>query len=230
MAPPAKPTYEEQNHSMPNWRPDPSSLTTQQLLRELNNLRDLVFTRLDAQDKATALLQAKADRSPTLGELAEQLVAFRTHVQEMDKRYAAEFIKIGTIGTMMTEQQALALAATKESTTLAMSASEKAVAKAEMSAEKRFEAVNEFRSQLADQQATFARSDLVNQRTDGLEKKIDEIARGLESRISDSKDRVTTMEASAAATGRMFGFIATGVGIVAAIIGAVVAVFFKSGL
>lgn len=161
--------------------------------------------------------------------LSDQMEAIKAQIAEADKRYATEFIKLNTVSTMMTDHQALALAATKEAVSVAMSASEKAVAKAEASAEKRFESINEFRGQLADQQVTFARSDLVTQRTDGLEKKMDETARALEVRMVDNKDRITTMEASAAATARMFGLIATGVGIVAAVIGAVVAVFFDSG-
>lgn len=223
-------TYEQHGDRLQNWSADPNALTPQQLLREVNNLKEIVFTRLDAIDKATVLLQSKADKSPTVGEVVEKLQAFKDEVAERDKRYSAEFIKLSTIASMMTEQQALALAATKEAVSVAMSASEKAVAKAETSAEKRFESINEFRAQLADQQATFARSDLVNQRTDGLEKKMDEIARGLEARLTDSKDRLTTIEASAAGTARTFGFIATGIGVVAAVAGAVAAIFLRGGI
>jgi len=45
-------------------------------------------------------------------------------------------------------------AAQKEATNLALTAADRAVTKAETAAEKRFEAVNEFRSTLADQQRT----------------------------------------------------------------------------
>lgn len=47
-----------------------------------------------------------------------------------------------------------ALAAAKEAVTAALVAAKEAVAKAEFAAEKRFDAVNEFRSTLRDQQAT----------------------------------------------------------------------------
>lgn len=45
---------------------DPTSLTTAALMREVAGLKELVGTRLDAMDKAIALLQAQADRSPSI--------------------------------------------------------------------------------------------------------------------------------------------------------------------
>jgi hypothetical protein len=62
--------------------------------------------------------------------------AFKELMNERDKRY---------------EQRA---DSTDERTSLALTASEKAVAKAETATEKRFDAVNEFRGQLKDQAAT----------------------------------------------------------------------------
>lgn len=62
--------------------------------------------------------------------------------------------------------------ANKEAINAALLAAEKAVAKAEAAAEKRFEGVNEFRAQLADQARTLASSeklDLVIQRIDRME-------------------------------------------------------------
>jgi deoxyribodipyrimidine photolyase len=54
-----------------------------------------------------------------------------------------------------------------------LEAVEKATIKSEASTEKRFEAVNEFRKQLADQQLTFARKAEVDIRFDSLENKLD---------------------------------------------------------
>jgi hypothetical protein len=62
--------------------------------------------------------------------------AFKELMNERDKRY---------------EQRANS---TDERTSLALTSSEKAVAKAETATEKRFDAVNEFRGQLKDQAAT----------------------------------------------------------------------------
>lgn len=44
---------------------DPSTLTTQQILRESSWLRELIETRLEGMDKAINLLQAHADSVPT---------------------------------------------------------------------------------------------------------------------------------------------------------------------
>ena len=51
-----------------DWRPvpDPTLLTTQQLLREMASLRELVFTRLDGMDRATELLSETVNRTPTV--------------------------------------------------------------------------------------------------------------------------------------------------------------------
>ncbi len=58
-------------------------------------------------------------------------------IEGNDRRYAAHF------------------AAQEVAMSAALAAAEKAVLKAEMASERRFEAVNEFRAQLADQAATF---------------------------------------------------------------------------
>lgn len=50
--------------------PDPTTLTTEQLLRENFWLRELLETRLDGMDKALVLLQARADRVPSETDLA----------------------------------------------------------------------------------------------------------------------------------------------------------------
>jgi hypothetical protein len=68
--------------------------------------------------------------------LAAKLEALRELVDERDHRYEDRF------------------RAMDEKTSLALTSSEKAVAKAEMATEKRFDSVNEFRGQLKDQAAT----------------------------------------------------------------------------
>lgn len=50
-----------------DWRPipDPTSLTTEQLRRELSALREILTARLDGMDRATALLDETVNRTPT---------------------------------------------------------------------------------------------------------------------------------------------------------------------
>ena len=70
---------------------------------------------------------------------------------------------------------------------LMLAASEKAIIKAEIASERRFEGVNEFRAQLADQQATLARKAEVNIRFEALEKKLDTAV----TQLQQSKGRET---------------------------------------
>ncbi len=68
--------------------PDPTQLTTQQLVREIAALKELVFTRLDAIDRATELLAADVHRQPTeitthVGHLKELMT---TRFMERDLR------------------------------------------------------------------------------------------------------------------------------------------------
>lgn len=213
---------------------DPTALTTEKVQREIEQAIELLrvelrgeiknlVTRFDGMDKALELLQDKADRSPTIAEMQERFEGFRALTVEVDKRYQAEFVKLQTTTQMMVQQQELALSATKEATSLAMDAAEKAVQKAENAAEKRFESLNEFRQQLADQQMTFARTDLVSQRADSLEKKMDEISRGFESRVADNRDRINTIESSFMGMSKTLSFIAATIGAVVAIVGLVIA-------
>lgn len=55
--------------------PDPTDLTTKALMREVGALRDLVFQRLDAMDKAVELFDANLTRVPT--EVDKQIANLR---------------------------------------------------------------------------------------------------------------------------------------------------------
>src|SRR5678815_4740528 len=56
---------------------DPTPRTMQQVLRENFWLRELIETRLGAMDKALALLQAFADRTPTTMDVQHQVAQLR---------------------------------------------------------------------------------------------------------------------------------------------------------
>ena len=53
--------------------PDPTSLTTQQLLREIESLEKIFQQRFVGYDKAIELLQASQDRQPTIATIATRL-------------------------------------------------------------------------------------------------------------------------------------------------------------
>jgi hypothetical protein len=117
------------------------------------------------------------DVPAALARLAEQAVAFQrqidhleeatrdraamldTHlggrVENLHELTEAKFITYRTLIDSQAEKVALALAASKEAIDKAEQATQKAIDKAEQATDKRFESVNEFRAQLADQAGMF---------------------------------------------------------------------------
>lgn len=69
--------------------------------------------------------------------------------------------------------------ATDEKTTLALAASEKAVTKAEVATEKRFDAVNEFRGTLSDQAATLFPRAEAESRFNSFDEKIEDLKKDI---------------------------------------------------
>jgi hypothetical protein len=70
-----------------DWRPvpDPTLLTTEQLLREIAALRELIFTRIDGMDTATALLSETVNRTPTI---------IQTEIAHVRELMAGEFSRM----------------------------------------------------------------------------------------------------------------------------------------
>lgn len=201
--PPRRPAelYEEDNGRMPNWRPvpDPTVLTTQQLLRELAALREVLMTRMDGYDKAISLLQAFADRQPTVAEVVarfdEKFRGVDLQFKERDQRVeqAAKEYKVAVDA---------AFASQKEAVSEQNKSAAAAIAKSEAAAIKQIDAIGI----------------LVQANAKASDEKVDDI-----------KTHLISIEGRGQAYSQGFGWIATGVGIVAAIIGAVLAIFFKSG-
>lgn len=79
----------------------------------------------------------------------------------------------------------------RRETSLAFSTSDKAIEKAERAAEKRFDAVNEFRQQLGDQAATFMPRSEAQARWESLGEKLDALA----TRLDRSEGRGTGLNA-----------------------------------
>jgi hypothetical protein len=96
---------------------------------------------------------------PSLREVTIDLDSFKKLMDERDRRYEERF------------------RATDEKTGLALTSSEKAVAKAEVATEKRFDAVNEFRGQLKDQAATLLPRAEANIEFNSLRKDLEEVKR-----------------------------------------------------
>ncbi len=197
MTPPKKTSqlpgglYEDDNNSLRNWRPipDPTILTTQQLLRELGSLKELMLTRMDAYDRAIDLLQDFANRQPTIAEVVAEnngkFQAVQLQFRERDIRFDR------------------AANDTRVAVDAAFAAAKEAVNKSELNFTKQLDAIG----------AAIAVA-----------------GRAQDDRVNDVRDRLTAIEGRGQAYSQGFGWIATGVGIVAAVIGAIIAVFFKRGV
>lgn len=116
-----------------------------------------------------------------LAELAARIDALRELMDERDRSYIERFTasERNVVTAMSAAEKAVATAMTaqEKAVATAMAAAEKAVTKAEAAAEKRFDSVNEFRQTLADQQATFARTESVDIRFANLQKQFDELTK-----------------------------------------------------
>ena len=85
-----------------------------------------------------------------------------------------------------------ALAAAERAVSTALLSAEKAVTKAEIAADKRFESVNEFRGQLADQVASFPTRNEVDTRLTALGEKLDTETKRNADRINELELRVNS--------------------------------------
>jgi len=163
--------YYDKNDRERNWRPipDPTILTTQQLQREISALKEIIFTRLDAMDKAMVVFSDAITRTPT--DVDKQIA----HLKELHQEKFESIVKqFGERDARMDREAA----SNKTSLDAALQAAEKAVNKQNetfaLSIAKSENATNK----QMEQQATLIHT------SNGA----------LESKISDLKDRVTIIE------------------------------------
>jgi len=120
-----------------DWRPipDPTTLTTEQLRRELSALREILTARLDGMDRATTLLDETVNRTPTAIQTAishlkelhdEKFRAVEQRFSERDVRFTQQNVANAAaldaalraareLGELQTRANALANAKTEES-------------------------------------------------------------------------------------------------------------------
>ena len=96
--------------------PDPTLLTTQQLIREMGSLRELLETRLDAMDKATELNKSATDKVPCMIKDAVSQLEARQNEKfiSIDKQFFERDIRADKIALLGKEAIAAALQAAKE--------------------------------------------------------------------------------------------------------------------
>lgn len=139
--------------------------------------------------------------------LDEQEKRFAALVENQEKRFV-ELVESAV------QQFVTGLAAQDKAVQIAMVASEKAVVKAEMAAEKRFESVNEFRGQLADQAATFMPRNEAEQRFNQLAGAVVE----LKEATAGTRMRAVGVSASWAMMLGAGGLVLTLIGVVVAVL------------
>jgi len=161
-----------------DWRPvpDPTALTTEQLRRELSGLREILTARLDGMDRATELLSATVNRTPT------QIQTEISHVRELMQE------KLGSLGGQAEEKfESIKLQFSERDvrTTQAATASAQALAAALQAAK---EAVFE-QAQAAAKAAEKTELSFSKQ-IDQIQLQITTVAEGLGDKIDDLKGRI----------------------------------------
>lgn len=117
---------------------DPSVLTTRQMLREVNNLRELIETRLDGIDREfLRVAQFPTDADKALGSCRETLTERLLRVEQAVELKVAD-LQVQLNKGLAAEQKATALAldSVNKATQISQQTADRAVAKAEAAADK----------------------------------------------------------------------------------------------
>jgi len=172
---------------------DPSRLTTQMVWREVESLKELLITRLDAIEKATIVAHEDLVRVPT--EVQKQVAGLRELHDEkfivnaeriaslaaVLEKYETEFIKVAKLEESLTDF--------KEVVTENKKDSKEAVSAALLAAKELVANQNASNATAAGKNEAN-----VTKQIDGLTTLIQTLSNGLEGKISDVKDRLTRIE------------------------------------
>jgi hypothetical protein len=138
-------------------RDEPNGWTPELLKAYIDRVLAELILRLEQR------FQAQQDQLVTVPPVAQQVGQLSIRVDGFSELMEAKFVTYRTLIDSQAEKVALAL-----------DAAEKAIDKAEAATEKRFDAVNEFRAQLTDQTASFARRDYVEQEMASVDRRLDD--------------------------------------------------------
>jgi hypothetical protein len=157
--------------------PDPTVLTTQQLLREIFSVREIYDTRLEGMDKAVTLLQATLNKSPSTAEMyakhEQMFVNIANQFKERDTRTDQNKIdnKVNVDA---------ALQAAKEAVGENNKSSAQAIAKSEAATTKQIDAIGA----------------LIISGQKSLDDKITSGQKASDDKIDDIKTRLTSIESN----------------------------------
>ena len=154
----------------------------------VDTLHELITNLNRAQDEQRRQLYAEVDRRLSTADATVRRSLDDLRVM-LNERYATQ-----------TKALDAAFKAAEQAVTTALASQEKAVSKAEAAADKRFEAVNEFRQQLSDQTSNFPTRVEMTTRLDSLAADVTRNSaeiRALELRLSSRLDLMTGGQAGA---------------------------------
>lgn len=174
-----------------------------------------VQTALESADKAVLKaeglndkrFQLMNDNASLVAELSDRVERNHERIEGVDKITDAKFVTFRTLVDSQAEKVALALAA-----------SDKAVSKAEVANEKRFEGINEFRGQLADQaNALMPRTEALAL-NGSLAARVDAALKGIDTSVTDMKSRLDRQEGKSGGYSAGAGALVAGIGVIATLI------------
>lgn len=140
---------------------------------------------------------------------------YETQTKALDAAFIAQQIATQT-----------ALTAAENAVQTALISAEKAVTKAEAAADKRFESVNEFRAQLADQAATFISRTESDAKREALTEKLDSQAKHVNEFEAQVVSRLDLMQGKSTGVNASWGYLVGAVGLAGAVV-ALVLTFIK---
>ncbi len=169
--------------------------------------------------------------TPSIAQLAAELRGLRDLLNERDVR-SKELLEGHEIlneqrFTSEHEWMATSLKAQNDAVVLAMEAASKAVIKAEAASEKRFDAVNEFRATLADQQRTLMPRSEAEVRLNSMAEKMDSLAKSLTIRLDAIVADVIEIRATRKGFGEGWGVVVGALSLIVAAIAVAISFAFK---
>lgn len=154
-------------------------------------------------DDSAASSAREDDSIPLRDYIGTQMDGLRLLIEALDKLTDAKFVTFRTLVDSQAEKVALAL-----------TAADKAVLKAELATEKRFESVNEFRGQLADQAATLASRREMETMQLAINLRLD----NLSERLTETTRRIDTSEGKSSGISSGFGVLIATIGTIVALV------------
>lgn len=158
--------------------PDPTLLTTEQLFREVERLKEYVEA-LRSTDREAVKLAAE-EREKAAAALREQLTlrvdsgdaSLREHVQAQVAQIHAALLSADELERARFASSEARVNSVQREVALVHEASERAIFKAEAATEKRFESVNAFRAQLAAQTSSFLPREVAESQFEAMNKRL----------------------------------------------------------